>query len=350
MIYGLPIPPQRARLPSPRSQHTLAPREHLEQPPLVEAGATRLHWQGLGDNDALGADGIVDAPLASGLEALDGGGAQYQPGRPAPAQHGQRGQVEGEARRDVLVGPRGDGDGRAPRSGREEERRPHGAVRGADGAASLPPAKHRGRAQAERVEGAVEWPRVAGVGVGEDAARHPKDEPVPLVAVVAEQLAGQAKGDARYLGEPLLGAVRRVGAPLPEPERVDVRVELGVGEVRVAGARDVQVKQEGRLALAQHGRQGAAQTPQHVDVVRRAVEVDAVDLEVAHEPEDALDPVIVPAGGEGGRLHRRVRLAVGEHAVPRGGVVCAQVLAEPRVAAGASRAHQHLAAQCPEGP
>ena len=55
---------------------------------------------------------------------------------------------------------------------------------------------------------------------------------------------GQAEGHARHLRQPLLRRVARVLALLAEPERVEVRVELDVGQVRVARARGVQVEQE----------------------------------------------------------------------------------------------------------
>ena len=101
-------------------------------------------------------------------------------------------------------------------------------------------------------------------------------------------------------------------------------------------------------------------------------QLGTVDVEVAHEPEDALDPVVVPARREGGRVHRGVDLAVGQPLVPRGRVVDARPvllqrrlglwrgrgglglglglelgvgrpkLLQPRVAAAAAARHEHL--------
>ena len=70
----------------------------------------------------------------------------------------------------------------------------------------------------------------------------------------------------------------------------------------------------------------------------RPWQLGAVDAEVAHEPEDALDPVVVPARGEGGRVHRGVDLAVGQPLVPRGRVVDARpVLLQRRLGLGRGR-------------
>ena len=116
---------------------------------------------------------------------------------------------------------------------------------------------------------------------------------LPLLAVVAEHLTGQPKGHATHLGEPFIGGVGRVVALLAVPDRVDVRVELGVRQVRVARARRVQVEHETVGPPLRHQR--PSQATKDLALVRCAIEVDAVDVEVAHKPKDPLDPVVVPS-------------------------------------------------------
>eukprot|EP00965_Chrysotila_dentata_P131259 4339156-Pleurochrysis_carterae.AAC.2 len=132
-----------------------------------------------------------------------------------------------------------------------------------------------------------------------------------------------------------------------EPDGVEVGVEFDVGQVRVAVARGVKVELE--VGFVER-RERLAQPAHDRELVRRAVEVDAVNVQVAHEPQDAFDPVVVPARREGGRDHRRVDLAVGQRLVPRRRVVVAQVLAQPHVALCAWRADEDLAAQRRQRP
>ena len=65
------------------------------------------------------------------------------------------------------------------------------------------------------------------------------------------------------------GGWRGVLALLAEPERVEVRVELDVRQVRVAGTRGVQVEQEVRTAHAL-GRERAPQPAEDGALVWRA--------------------------------------------------------------------------------
>ena len=224
------------------------------------------------------------------------------------------------------------------------------AGRGGERDSLVPPAEHARRAHSERVEGLPQRPRVAPVRVGVDAARHAEDEAVPLVAVVAEHLALQAERHARYLGEPLLRGVGNVIALLAVPDRVDEGVELSIREVRVAEARGMQVEEEGVGPVGGDGLESGAQPAEDRALVRRPVEVDAVDVEVFDEPEDALDPVVVPARRECGRVYRGVDLAVGQTLVPRRRVVGAHVLPQPRVATLGFRGDEHLAVERAQRP
>eukprot|EP00966_Prymnesium_polylepis_P295054 6813822-Prymnesium_polylepis.1 len=282
---------------------SLASHDELQQPALVAAATLGLQRQL-----------VSSPPLTRRLKSSNRCGAQPQPRAATGAVHAERAEplaVKLKARADGRTRPVGDGERRA--AARDEERAAHvGRSAHCERRGGVPPANHRRRAaEAEGVERRPERPRVAAHRVGVDAARHAEDERVPLLRVVAEYLALQPKRDARDLGEPLLGAVRLVVALLAKPQPVNVRVELGVRQVRVAGARRVQVEQKGRRPRGGERLERGAQPAEGGALVRRSVEVDAVDVEVAHEPQDALDPVVVPPRGEGGRVHRRVDLAVG---------------------------------------
>mmetsp|Transcript_32221 Transcript_32221/g.103398 ORF Transcript_32221/g.103398 Transcript_32221/m.103398 type:complete len:339 (-) Transcript_32221:1106-2122(-) len=324
-VCCLPIspPPKQALSPRPTQPPPLACGAlgtHLEQQPLACPAPPRLQREPGRRRPRAGLLEAIDGRrdelrvLVGGGGGGGGGGEQPERGEPPP--------VDAEGKPHLGGRPARHGDRDRPRRG--EEGRADALGIGAehvDERLPLPPADHARAAQAERVERRPERARVAGVRVGVDAAGHPKDERAPLLAVVAEDLARHAKGDARPLGEPLLRRVRRVVALLAEPDRVDVRVELRVRQVRVAIARRVQVEQERVGALGGERLEGGAEAAQHRALVRRAVEVDAVDVDVPREPQDALEPVVVPPGRKGGRVHRRVHLAVGEPLVPRGRIV-----------------------------